>query len=89
MTFAWTCNKNPLVSFTFINVTDKQGALPALTVSRDVDDEDNEEEMEFLAEVGNSITKEEILELLERIPELDYSTAMVCKYGISSFYDTS
>ena len=61
-------------------MTDEQGALPALTVSRDVDDEDNEEEMEFLAEVGNSITKEEILELLERIPELDYSTAMVCKY---------
>ena len=57
-----------------------EGALPALTVSRDVDDEDNEEEMEFLAEVGNSITKEEILELLERIPELDYTTAMVC-YG--------
>ena len=55
-----------------------EGALPALTVSRDVDDEDNEEEMEFLAEVGNSITKEEILELLERIPELDYTTAMVC-----------
>ena len=80
MTFAWTCNKNSPVSFTFTNVTDKQGALPALTVSRDVDDEDNEEEMEFLAEVGNSITKEEILELLERIPELDYSTAMVCKY---------
>ena len=57
-----------------------QGALPALTVSRDVDDEDNEEEMEFLAEVGNSITKEEILELLERIPELDYTTAMVGRY---------
>ena len=55
----------------------EQGALPALTVSRDVDGEDNEEEMEFLAEVGNSITKEEILELLERIPELDYTTAMV------------
>ena len=56
----------------------EQGALPALTVSRDMDDEDNEEEMEFLAEVGNSITKEEIIELLERIPELDYTTALVC-----------
>ena len=55
-----------------------QGALPALTVSRDMDNEDNEEEMEFLAEVGNSITKEEIIELLERIPELDYTTALVC-----------
>ena len=56
----------------------EQGALPALTVSRDMDNEDNEEEMEFLAEVGNSITKEEIIELLERIPELDYTTALVC-----------
>jgi hypothetical protein len=54
------------------SVQQMQSALPALTVSRE-DDGNNEEEMEILAEVGSSITKEEIKELTDNIQQLDNS----------------
>ena len=46
-----------------------------------MDSEDNEEEIEFLAEVGSSVTKEEIQELTDRVPQLEATVAMVSSRG--------